>query len=142
MVWFKRDLRISDHEPLYRAVSRGTVICLYILEPELYRQPDADAIHFQFILQSLSDLNELLNERGSRLIVRTGDAVEVLERLHRETGFRHLYSHEETGNGFTYQRDIKVKSWCSAQNVLWHEYRQFGVVRALQRPQWVGETMA
>ena len=84
VVWFKRDLRISDHEPLYRAVSRGSVICLYILEPELYGQPDADAIHFQFIIQSLSALNELLNERGSRLIVRTGDAVEVLERLQRD----------------------------------------------------------
>ena len=132
VVWFKRDLRISDHEPLYRAVHQGPVICLYILEPELYHQPDADAIHFQFILQSLSALNELLSERGSRLILRIGDAVDVLEHLRRETGFKRLYSHEETGNGFTYQRDLKVKDWCAAQNIPWHEYRQFGVVRALK----------
>ncbi len=33
LVWFKRDLRVEDHEPLYQAAQRGPVICLYIDEP-------------------------------------------------------------------------------------------------------------
>ena len=38
VVWFKRDLRIEDHAPLAAAAAAGSVIPLYILEPELWQQ--------------------------------------------------------------------------------------------------------
>lgn len=37
VVWFKRDLRIADHAPLVEAVSRGPVIPLLVIEPELWK---------------------------------------------------------------------------------------------------------
>ncbi|MGB5651823.1 MAG: deoxyribodipyrimidine photo-lyase, partial [Sedimenticolaceae bacterium] len=37
IVWFKRDLRVRDHEALYRASARGPVLPLYITEPDLWR---------------------------------------------------------------------------------------------------------
>ncbi|MEL0271155.1 MAG: deoxyribodipyrimidine photo-lyase, partial [Gammaproteobacteria bacterium] len=40
IVWFKRDLRISDHAPLFEASYQGKLIPLYILEPELWKCPD------------------------------------------------------------------------------------------------------
>ena len=40
IVWFKRDLRIHDHVPLAEAARAGTVLPLYIVEPELWRAPD------------------------------------------------------------------------------------------------------
>jgi deoxyribodipyrimidine photo-lyase len=58
--------------------------------------------------------------------------VEVLDRIMQSQPFKALYSHEETGNGFTYERDKKVASWCKAQKIEWHEYAQFGVVRRLK----------
>jgi deoxyribodipyrimidine photo-lyase len=61
-------------------------------------------------------------------------------RLWREAPFSRLYSHEETGNGFTYARDLKVGAWCQANGVMWREFVQFGVVRRLKnRNQWQGE---
>ena len=44
IVWFKRDLRIVDHRPLAAAVERGLVLPLYVVEPELWRQPDASCL--------------------------------------------------------------------------------------------------
>ena len=40
IVWFKRDLRVVDHQPLVTAAKAGQFIALYILEPELWQQPD------------------------------------------------------------------------------------------------------
>ena len=39
IVWFKRDLRVTD-KPLCTAAHTGAVIPLYIVEPELWQQPD------------------------------------------------------------------------------------------------------
>ena len=41
VVWFKRDLRVHDHAALHQAAARGPVLCLYVLEPSLWAEPDA-----------------------------------------------------------------------------------------------------
>ena len=56
VVWFKRDLRIEDHLPLLQALQRGPVLCLYIVEPNLWAAPDAARQHYGFLLESLRDL--------------------------------------------------------------------------------------
>ena len=57
IVWYKRDLRVEDHAPLAAAVAHGPVIPLYILEPELWRQPDMSRRHFEFLSECLSQLD-------------------------------------------------------------------------------------
>ncbi|NBR79534.1 MAG: deoxyribodipyrimidine photolyase, partial [Alphaproteobacteria bacterium] len=49
IVWFKRDLRVADHKPLSMAAMRGPVLPLYIIEPEMWVQPDAARRHFDFL---------------------------------------------------------------------------------------------
>jgi deoxyribodipyrimidine photo-lyase len=50
-----------------------------------------------------------------------------------------LVSHQETGNGFTYRRDLDIANWCKEQKISWVEYPQFGVVRPLKnRDHWQG----
>ena len=48
VVWFKRDLRVHDHAPLAQAAQRGPVLCLYVVEPSLWAQPDAALQHYRF----------------------------------------------------------------------------------------------
>lgn len=48
IVWFKRDLRINDHAALIEASRRGPVVPLYILEPELWQQPDMSRRQYIF----------------------------------------------------------------------------------------------
>ncbi|MEM9456934.1 MAG: FAD-binding domain-containing protein [Myxococcota bacterium] len=132
LVWFKRDLRIDDHAPLLEAAAAGSVVCLYIYEPELLAAPETDSSHLEFIEQSLRELDAALVGRGGRLVTRHGEAVEVLDRLHDELGFERLWSHEETGLGITYARDRRVKQWCRRRGVEWIERPQCGVVRPLK----------
>jgi deoxyribodipyrimidine photo-lyase len=131
VVWFKRDLRIADHEPLARAAMAGPVLPLYICEPDLWQQPDASGRQWHFVHDCLDDLNCDLVAIGQPLVVRTGDAVRVLGELHQRSGIAALWSHQETGNGWTFARDMRVAAWSRAHGIPWHEPRQHGIVRRL-----------
>lgn len=131
IVWFKRDLRLHDHPALARGAALGPAIPLYIVEPTLWQQPDSSGRQYAFLRESLIDLDHALQGMGGRLILRQGDAVAVLDDLRRRHNARHLVSHEETGNGWTYARDRAVARWARGQGVAWHEQPQSGVVRRL-----------
>ena len=137
VIWFKRDLRLHDHAALTEAASRGPILCLYVVEPSLWEQADAARQHFEFILESLRDLYIALKQHGGRLHVVTGDIIGVLTALYDKAPFENLCAHEETGNAWTYQRDLAVGRWCRTYQVNWLEFRQFGVVRRLaDRDHW------
>lgn len=128
VVWFKRDLRIEDHAPLGEAARRGAVLPLFIYEPGLWRGADYDARHWAFVRQCLEELDGRLRRLGAPLVVRTGDAVEVLRSLPVTA----LYAHEETGNGWTYERDRRVRKWARESGVPFTEFPANGVVRRLK----------
>ena len=132
IVWFKRDLRIVDHRPLEAAAERGLVLPLYVVEPELWQQPDASERQWMFCRESLLELRQALADRGQPLVVRAGDVVQVLERARRQFGIDGLWSHEETGNGWTYQRDKRVGAWARRHGIAWTEIPQFGVTRRMR----------
>ena len=132
IVWFKRDLRIADHRPLALAVRAGSVLPLYIAEPGLWAQPDASARQWAFAAESLEELQRALAGLGQTLCVMAGDAVAIFQRLHESHGIAALFSHEETGNGWTYAHDRAVAAWAKAAGIPWHEARQFGVIRRLK----------
>lgn len=132
LVWFKRDLRVLDHEALVSAAARGPCLCLYIYEPSIMAGDDFDASHLVFINESLMQLDQALRALGNRLITRVGSALEVIAKLHKTHCFEALHSHEETGNDRTFKRDLEVKSWAKSVSLPWHEYVQFGVIRGLK----------
>lgn len=131
LVWFKRDLRITDHAPLQRAASQGPVLPLFVFEPGFWQSPDADVHHFQFAVESLRELQSALTARGGRLCVRTGDMTAVLKSLLEQFSIAAVYSHQETGNDWTYQRDRQVAKWLADHGIPWHEFRQSGAIRKL-----------
>ena len=139
LVWFKRDLRWHDHAALAHAARLGPVRCIYVVEPGLWREPDAALQHFEFVRESLTALDAELKRRGGGLEIHTGELPEVLERIWQAAPFDRLHTHEETGNGYTYARDLRVQAWCTDHGVSWQEQRQFGVVRRLKnRNHWQG----
>ena len=141
IVWFKRDLRIHDHEPLSLAAKLQDegikVLPLYIVEPDYWALPDSSARHWRFINQSLIELNQALNNLGQGLLVEQGNAVEVLNMLSKKFDIRGLYTHQESGNLWTYQRDKDVAIWCIKNRIKWHESEPYGVFRRFtERDYW------
>ena len=138
IVWFKRDLRINDHNPLLEASNLGLpVLPLYVVEPDYWQQNFSSSRHWHFIYDCLLDLNMALTQLGQPLIIQVGEVYDVVTRLHAEYNIQAIYAHEETGNLWTYQRDISVNKLCRTLGIPLHEYPLNGVVRKLRsRDDW------
>ena len=139
LVWFKRDLRLRDHAPLAEAMHFESALGLVVIEPQWLESPECDPRHVGFLLDCVAELKHDLAALGLPLLVRTGAMPQVLQSLRREFPFTHLFSHEETGPGWSYTRDLAVAEWCRSQGVNWAESPQTGVVRRLRsRTGWAG----
>ncbi|WP_300527208.1 FAD-binding domain-containing protein [Maricaulis sp.] len=139
IVWFKRDLRVEDHEALRLAAAAGPVLPLYIIEPDYWALPDTSGRQYTFLLEALDKLSQQLCALGAPLQVRTGEAVDVLSQLFAAHPGCRLVSHEETGNQWTYQRDTAVAARAREAGVDWIELPPGGVIRRLKsRNGWAG----
>ncbi len=132
LVWLKRDLRLADHAPLAAAAHADGAAALYAVEPQWLASAECDAQHLHFARDNVLALRARLAERGLPLLLRYGDTLSVLDELHRCWPFTHLFSHEETGPGWSYARDRAVAAWCRAHGVVWKEWPQTGVIRGLR----------
>jgi deoxyribodipyrimidine photo-lyase len=86
ILWFRQDLRTSDHPALLAAIENDSVIPLYILDDEA---PGARAIggaQRWWLHHSLAALDASLSKRGSRLVLRRGPAAAMLDRVATEAG--------------------------------------------------------
>ena len=131
-MWFKRDLRVYDNKALFRASKFGPVLPLFVVEKEFWYLPDSSARQWAFVSECLSDLRKNLAQIGQPLIVREGDVISVFNSLLQSFEITSIYSHEETGNRWTYKRDRRVASWCKANGIEWFEIQQNGVQRKIK----------
>jgi len=132
VVWFKRDLRISDHRALHAAMLSGRpILPVFVFEPGLMAEPDQSKRHYAFALDALADLDRRLRQMGLFLHSPVRAVDDVLADIYARFGAFSLFSHEETGNLWTYRRDIAVDRWCRAHGVHWQEFRQNGVIRRM-----------
>jgi deoxyribodipyrimidine photo-lyase len=76
LLWFRRDLRLSDHPALNEAASSGPVVALFVLDPALLRPSGLPRV--SFLLRSLRSLDADLRRCGGRLLVRSGDPRDVV----------------------------------------------------------------
>ncbi|MGO4915561.1 FAD-binding domain-containing protein [Pseudogemmobacter sp. W21_MBD1_M6] len=133
ILWFKRDLRISDHPALaLAAAGEGAVLPLYIVEPEYWALPDTSARQWRFTAECLATLGRDLAALGAPLQVVTGDAIQVLRDLVACHGATRIISLEETGNLWTFRRDLAVGAWARGNGIDWVELPQSGIVRRLR----------
>lgn len=132
VVWFKRDLRVHDHAPLHLAMRKGPVLPLYIIEPELWQNPEMSLRHYQFLCECLADLHIQLQSLGLELIIQVGIAKDILDHIHHTVGIQTLWSHQETGLEWTFMRDLSIQQWTSKNNIPWQELPQHGVIRRLK----------
>ena len=139
IVWLKRDLRLRDHAAMHAAIKENDqTLLLYVFETILAKDPHYSARHFDFIKQSLVDMNRHLEAFNTQILVTQGAIIEVLSKIKESYTIGGLYSHQETGLRVTFQRDIDVKKWAKKEQIQWIEFNQQGVFRGMKnRKKWL-----
>ncbi|RZI45339.1 cryptochrome/photolyase family protein [Candidatus Finniella inopinata] len=90
LVWFRCDLRLDDHPALLQAVAMGLpIIPLYIYDPENPR-PLGGASRW-WLHNSLKNLDQNLQKLGGKLILKKGNAVNVLGQLVQDLPITHVF---------------------------------------------------
>jgi deoxyribodipyrimidine photo-lyase len=87
IVWFRDDLRLSDHAALQAAARHGqSLICLYVLDDTQrpHSRPPAGASRW-WLANSLRSLDASLKTLGQDLILRKGNAAALIPQIARET---------------------------------------------------------
>ena len=82
--WLRRDLRLGDNQALAAALSQSEqVLPVFVLDPALLNSPYVGEKRLAFLYEGLRALDSDLHQRGSYLVVRSGDPLHVLADLCR-----------------------------------------------------------
>ncbi len=93
ILWFRRDLRLTDHPALDAAAHDGPVTALFVLDDVLLR---ADAgPRTAFLYRTLRALDEDLRSHGGRLTVKRGKPHTVVPALAEEIGASAVHVSED-----------------------------------------------
>lgn len=103
IVWFKRDLRLRDYEPLahalkFAAEARHSVLLLHVFEPSNLQHPTTANRHLQFRWQAWASMQKEVTELGWPLSIEAvqADALDCFEWLSEECAIHGIYSYKET----------------------------------------------
>lgn len=77
-MWFRRDLRVTDHPALTAAAAADLLVCVFVTDPRLVTGPRTAPARIVYLRQTLADLAAALADRGNRLVVLDGDPEEVI----------------------------------------------------------------
>jgi deoxyribodipyrimidine photo-lyase len=87
IVWFRQDLRLADNPALLGAIASGRpVLAVYVLDDETPGRWKPGGASRWWLHHSLESLAADLSKLGGALILRKGEAGEVITGLVRETG--------------------------------------------------------
>jgi len=110
IVWFRRDLRLTDNPALSAAAARGRpVIPVFVLDDDDAGAWAPGGASRWWLHHSLDALAKSLQARGSRLVLRRGPVAEAIEHLVAETGADAVYWNRRYEPWAT-KRDEAIKS--------------------------------
>ena len=138
IVWLKRDLRLQDNEAIFNALSsEKRVLFLYVFENSLIEDVHYSERHWNFIKQSLVEMNNDLAAFNSKILTVNTEVVTAFNQLQNFYTINTVFSHQETGLLITFNRDKEFVRYCRNNSIHWEENINNGVLRGLlNREDW------
>ncbi len=103
VVWFRNDLRVRDHAPLYEAAKIGEALCVYCLDP---RQTSAATTfgfaktgpyRLRFVLETAREWAQSIAALGGKALVVFDEPEAVLPEIFSHWGADKVFFHAEAG---------------------------------------------
>lgn len=123
LFWFRRDLRLQDNAGLYHALkNHNNVLPLFIFDTGILCDlPDMD-LRVLFIHQTVSELKQRLQERGSDLLVEYGQPLDVYKRLAKQFKIQAVYANHDY-EPLALQRDQQIEDFCQSEQIQFLTYK-------------------
>ncbi len=138
IVWLKRDLRLNDNEAIHNSLktSKRTLL-VYIFENILLEDEHYSDRHWNFVKQSIENLNAELAPYNSKVLTVKSDVISTFNLVQSKYNIDSVYSHKETGLLVTFERDKNFTRYCRNNRINWQESDNNGVKRGLKdRKYW------
>lgn len=130
MVWFRKGLRLHDNPALLEAATVGSpsaMFPVFVLDPHFLKPANVGVNRYNFLLESLRDLDASLRARGSRLVVLRGKPEEELPKAWKAWGVSKITFEKDTEpyarvrdsaiQALAKEAGVEVRSFCS--HTLW-----------------------
>ncbi len=123
LVWFRRDLRVTDNAALYHALrSCREVVCAFVFDSAILDGlPRADR-RVEFIRESLAELADTLHACGGELLVRHALAQEEIPRLAQQLGVQAVFANRDDEPA-ALARDAQVLGALANAGITFHGYK-------------------
>ncbi|MGE9294943.1 MAG: cryptochrome/photolyase family protein [Puniceicoccales bacterium] len=117
LVWFRRDLRISDNAALKAAIERGApIVPVYIFDEAGEGEWAPGGASKWWLHHALKDLAETLEASNFRLVLRQGKSQAELAKLIDETGADAVYWNRRYEPAII-ERDKRIKDDLSSNDI-------------------------
>ncbi len=138
VIWFKRDLRFTDHEPLFAAQQKSLpLLMIYCFEPSLMAYHDSDIRHWRFVYESLQEMQGKLASKKGQIYIFHKEVKDVFNLLLQNYTINTVFSQQEIGNKISYDRDIEMQALFQQHEIKWAESQTNGIIRKLKnRSNW------
>jgi deoxyribodipyrimidine photo-lyase len=103
LIWYRHDLRLHDHEPLFRALqTAGCILPLYCFDNRQFGHtsfgfPKTGPYRTQFLLESVAALKRSLQTLGSDLIIRQGLPEQLIPEIAQALNIDAVYYYRLIG---------------------------------------------
>lgn len=119
---FRRDLRLEDNTALLESLRQSKeVMPLFIFDDRQLNNPFKGNNSFQFMINSLVELNEEIQKYGSKLHVLKGHPTRVLEEIYKQVSFDAVFINRDY-TPFSLKRDEEIETFCQKQGVKLHRF--------------------
>jgi len=122
--WFRRDLRLHDNAGLYHALKNTPdVLPLFIFDTEILDDiEDKTDARVTFIHQVISNLKSDLEKKGSSLLVRYGEPLDIWQQLTKAYDIQSVYTNHDY-EPYAIKRDTTIRDFLAEKNIELHTYK-------------------
>lgn len=124
LFWMRRDLRLDDNAGLYHALrSAGPVLPVFIFDTQILKKlEDRDDARVTFIYETLQNLKEQLQKRGSDLVVRVGEPLQCFRDLCQDYEVNSVFTNHDYET-YAKERDESVSQFLKTLGIPFRSFK-------------------
>ena len=115
--WYRRDLRLEDNTGLFKALNENeNILPIFIFDDSIIDELPEDDARVNFIYESLSKINNQLNNHKASLQILKGQIDDVWEKLVTTYDIHKVYLNKDY-EPYAIKRDQKIKEFLNSKGI-------------------------